>query len=210
MSCLTKARRSSILHSQGLNCTLIELIKSVTFRGSVAHLQDLLDELGGFIVAVHERPLVGVDLQIHDGAAEVILKTGQHVVLADCARRSRHWYIVVGATCSCITHHPPCLDCMLAYTDSPWHQTHSGSVSDHWTVAIRSSWFQWSSSDWEHTIAPPSSGVATPDDECQPGQIMPRWDVNLDALQLHCVAAHLHKLQQVMSMGPHSKLPAQG
>ncbi len=60
-------------------------------------------------------------------------------------------------------------------------------------VGVRRSKIPCTASCWEHTIAPPSSGVSTPDDKCEPRQIMPRWDVHLYALQLDCVAANLER-----------------
>lgn len=67
-------------------------------RGRVSHLQDLFNELGSLVVAMHEGPLVSVDLQVNYGAAEVILKARQHIVLPHRAPRSRHRHIVIGAT----------------------------------------------------------------------------------------------------------------
>ena len=69
------------------------------------HLQRLLNQLGGLVVAVHERPLVRIDLAVHNRAAQVILEPCQHVVLARrTARRARHGHAVIGAACSGNTH----------------------------------------------------------------------------------------------------------
>ena len=67
-------------------------------RAEGADVEGLLKKLSGLVVAVHKRPLVCVDLAVHNRAAEVVLEPCQRVLLCQAAQSSGHWDAVVGAT----------------------------------------------------------------------------------------------------------------